>query len=133
MGAQWNRRHVKPCHSTLLIHVYAAPQGRKNWTLLTQFDFNQQEEIGTTNPNLTLKSFTDISTGGEMFTNRGTRVRKCVGPLEARINQRPFFSLFIYISEGTSSRFTSKCLLANVFGLLLITAASFILSVLESS
>ena len=60
-------------------------------------------------------------------------LEKCVDPLEARINQGPFFSLFIYISEGTSSRFTSKCLLANVFGLLLITAASFILSVLESS
>ena len=68
-----------------------------------------------------------------MFTNRRTRVRKCVGPLKARITQGPFFSLFIYISEGTSSRFTSECLLANVFGLLLITAALFILSVLESS
>ena len=133
MGAQRNRRRVKPCHSTSLPHVYTAPQGRKNWAFLTQFDFNQQEEIGTTNPNLTLKLFTDISTGGEMFTDRRTRVGKCVDPLEARINQGPFFSLFIYISEGTSSRFTSKCLLANVFGLLLITAASFILSVLESS
>lgn len=74
MGAQCNRRRVKPCHSTLLPHDYTAPQGRKNWAFLTQFDFNQQEEIGTTNPNLTLKLFTDIATGGEMFTDRRTRV-----------------------------------------------------------
>lgn len=81
MGAQWNIRHLKPCHSTLLGHVYTGPQGRKNWTFLAQLNFNQQEETGTTNPNSTFKSFMYTSTRGEMFTDRRTMVRKCVGPL----------------------------------------------------
>ena len=87
MGAPWNIRHLKPCHSTSLGHVYTGPQGRKNWTFLTQLNFNQQEETGTTNPNSTFKSFMYTSIRGEMFTDRRTTVRKCVGPLQVRINQ----------------------------------------------
>lgn len=114
-----------PLHSSTLAHETGKTGLSSHSSILIS-----GRELQECDPNVTVKSFLYIHTRREIFNHcchfprsvdSKTMVWKRVCLLKVRINRVCFFHLFIYISEGTSSQFRSKCLLANVFGLLLIT------------